>query len=154
MIKTYDDVLPEPLLDFIRFEVDNLSFRKHTSTREMFDKGIYFFASVEENLLSHRFLFNIFCQKYNLPNKDVKRSYTNCYPPLTSGEFHEDDGDQTFLFFPDKTENKKGGTSFLDGTTIEYKTNRLIIFDASLPHKADKNESNQMRHSIAWKTLI
>ncbi len=73
MIKTYDDVLPEPLLDFIRTEVDNLSFRKHTSTREMFDKGIYFFASVEENLLSHRFLFNIFCVNYNLPNKNGKK---------------------------------------------------------------------------------
>ena len=43
---------------------------------------------------------------------------------------------------------------FEDGTKGEFKTNRLIVFDAKILHKANINLSNEMRHSIAWKTLI
>ena len=77
----------------------------------------------------------------------------NCYPPGIEGEFHCDDGDYTFLFYPDEVEKDKGSTLFKDGTEIEYKTNRLLIFNARLLHKAAKNLSNEMRHTIAWKTL-
>ena len=70
------------------------------------------------------------------------------------GNFHQDDADVTFLFYPDENEKDKGGTEFKDVTKVDYKTNRLIIFDARIWHKANTNLSNEMRHSIAWKTLI
>ena len=47
-----------------------------------------------------------------------------------------------------------GDLEFKDGPTITYKTNRLVVFEANLFHKARKNLSSNMRHTIAWKTLI
>ena len=89
-------------------------------------------------------------------SNQVIRSYVNCYPPQIGGNFHQDDGDHTYLFFPDESENieKLGDLQFKDGPTVSYKTNRLVVFDAKLHHRADQNLTNQLRHTIAWKTLI
>tara|TARA_R100000781_G_scaffold77752_1_gene48114 strand:+ start:1522 stop:1974 length:453 start_codon:yes stop_codon:yes gene_type:complete len=146
--KIFDDVLSNDLLNFIRREMELMRWEKGRS-----NQGIdSFFNCTTTSYLSHNFLFKLFLQKYSLPYK-LLRSYVNCYPPGIEGEFHCDDGDYTFLFYPDEVEKDKGSTVFKDGTKIEYKTNRLLIFNARLLHKAAKNLSNEMRHTIAWKTL-
>ena len=152
-IKVFDNVLENSFLEFIREELDILTWitqqSQSTSSKTIND---LFFRSSQENFFSHQFLYNFFCKKYNLTNKFL-RSYVNCHPPQSSGGFHNDDGDMTLLFYPDKNEKNKGGTEFKDGTKVDYKTNRLIIFDAKILHKANINLSNEMRYSIAWKTL-
>ena len=153
-VKVFDSVLENSFLNFIREEINILSWSKHQSKKNLNNKkNPMFFASTQENLLSHQFLFNYFCDKYNLSNK-LLRAYVNCHPPYSGGQFHADDGDMTFIFYPDEKVKNKGGTEFEDGTKVDYKSNRLIIFDAKLFHKASENLSNEMRHSIAWKTLI
>ena len=114
-----------------------------------------FFASDTANHSTHDFLLKLFNEKYNLPYKKL-RSYVNCYPSQASGNLHSDDGDYTYLFFPDKYDDMKniGDLEFKDGPTITYKTNRLVVFDAKLFHRAHKNLTANMRHTIAWKTLI
>ncbi len=151
-IKIYDNVLENSFLEFIREELNALTWVKQSSKFTENKNCNWFFSSARENLFSHLFLYKLFCIKYNLTNKPL-RSYVNCHPPQSSGDFHEDDGDMTFLFYPDENEENKGGTEFKDGTKIDYKTNRLIIFDAKILHKANINLSNEMRYSIAWKTL-
>ena len=47
---------------------------------------------------------------------------------------------------------KLGDLQFQNGPTIAYKTNRLVIFDAKLFHKANQNLTDHYRHTIAWKT--
>mgnify|MGYP003136228072 FL=1 len=148
-IKVFDNVLENSFLEFIREELNMLTWITHKSKKT--DENL-FFASAQENLFTHKFLYNLFCKKYNLSNR-LLRSYVNCYPPQSFGNFHPDDGDVTLLFYPDENEKNKGGTEFEDGTKVEFKTNRLIIFDAKILHKANINSSNEMRYSIAWKTL-
>ena len=156
-VKVFDSVLENSFLNFIREEINILAWTKVQSVDPVVlkegKKNPVFFASTRENPLSHQFLFNYFCDKYNLSNKFL-RAYVNCHPPYSGGQFHADDGDMTFIFYPDEKVKNKGGTEFEDGTKVDYKSNRLIIFDAKLFHKASENLSNEMRHSIAWKTLI
>ena len=152
-VKVFDSVLENSFLNFIREEINILAWSKQQSNLNNKKNPVFFFASTQENLLSHQFLFNYFCDKYNLSNK-LLRAYVNCHPPYSGGQFHADDGDMTFIFYPDEKVKNKGGTEFEDGTKVDYKSNRLIIFDAKLFHKASENLSNEMRHSIAWKTLI
>ena len=156
-IKVFDSVLENSFLNFIREEINILGWVKHQSidlNNNKIDPNKHvFFASSQENLFSHQFLLDYFCSKYNLSNKCL-RSYVNCHPPHSGGEFHADTGDMTFIFYPDEKVKNKGGTEFEDGTKVDYKSNRLVIFDANLLHKANENLSSEMRHSIAWKTLI
>lgn len=152
-IKVFDNVLENSLLEFIREELSILTWAIQKSYPTDSQETNLFFVSTEQNLLTHQFLYKIFCRKYNLSNK-LSRSYVNCHPPQSFGDFHRDDGDITLLYYPDENEKNKGGTEFEDGTKVEFKTNRLIVFDAKILHKANINLSNEMRHSIAWKTLI
>jgi|TARA_R100000482_G_C5128749_1_gene150472 hypothetical protein len=152
-IEVFDDVLENSLLEFVREELNILTWMQQKSHLLKTDEKMnFFFASVEQNLFTHQFLYNLICKKYNISNK-FSRSYVNCHPPHSSGNFHTDDGDLTLLFYPDKNEKNKGGTEFKDATNVDYKTNRLIIFDAKILHKANINLSNEMRYSIAWKTI-
>ena len=151
-IKTLDDVISKDLLRLVQAETRWLNYTKHES---VIGDGNFFFYSDTNNHPTHKILFDIFNEKLNL-NFKLLRSYVNCYPPQIGGNFHHDDGHQTYLFFPDDSNNieKLGDLQFKDGPTISYKTNRLVVFDAKLTHKAAKNLTNQMRHTIAWKTSI
>ena len=147
----YDDVLSDDLLHFIQEEIDNMDWEVHQTYDDSKDKN-FSFACKTDNFLSHQYLFNFFCKKYSLTFKKL-RSYVNCYPSQAEGKFHPDDGDYTFLFYPDQETKGKGATIFKNNQEVEYKTNRLLIFDSRLIHRAGKNLSQEMRHSIAWKTL-
>lgn len=151
-VRTFDDVLSEDLLDLVQTELKLFMYQKHSSTE---DDTNLFFASDTVNHSTHDFLLKLFNDKYKLPYKKL-RSYVNCYPSQVGGDFHSDDGDYTYLFFPDDYEDMKniGDLEFKDGPTITYKTNRLVVFDANLLHRARKNLTPNMRHTIAWKTLI
>ncbi len=151
-IRVYDDVLSTDLLHFIQKEISTFSWQKHRGNTNNNEDEKLFFACDTTNYLSHHHLFDLFCKNFSLVYKKL-RSYVNCYPYQASSSFHSDDGDYTFLFYPDKETIGKGATIFKDKCKVEYKTNRLIIFDARILHKAEKNLSKQMRHSIAWKTL-
>lgn len=156
-IRVFDDVISEDYLDFLRDEISGMPWLKQAAiplyTRKDFYEKAAFFLADTSGYSSHTNLFNLFCRKFSLNNQLI-RSYVNCYPPQCSGEFHPDDGDYTFLFFPDNNDKDKGGTAFKNKETVEYKTNRLIVFKGEILHKAEKNNSLEMRHSIAWKTMV
>jgi len=151
-VKTIDNVISKDLLRLVQEELRWMQYTKHES---VVGDGNVFFNSETSGHSTHQILFEIFNEKLNLNHK-VIRSYVNCYPPQIGGNFHQDDGDHTYLFFPDESENieKLGDLQFKDGATVSYKTNRLVVFDAKLHHRADQNLTNQLRHTIAWKTLI
>jgi hypothetical protein len=66
---------------------------------------------------------------------------------------HCDDGDFTFLFFPTSWKDEYKGRLLFNDQQINYKENRLVIFDTKLNHKAEINKAKKMRYSIAWKTV-
>lgn len=74
------------------------------------------------------------------------RIYMNCNPFGTNGYIHQDDGDMTAVYYPciHWEIEWEGGTCFYkeeDGKYdaiqyASYRPNRLVIFDAKIPHRA------------------
>ena len=89
------------------------------------------------------------------------RYYSNSHTYGIDGPIHHDDGDVTAIFYPhDKwTPEWEGGTAIYnkDKTQcLEYVTvqpNRLLLFDASLPHRAMPltRECYEIRASVVIK---
>ena len=150
MIKVFDDVLSEDLLNFVSLDIRDASWNVQSSNVE--DNPNFFICDTTGLLLSS-YLLSIFNDKKYTKTIRLLRSYINCYPPHSHGEFHRDDGNETLLFFTDEwDENFKGDLLFKDKDPVPYKRNRLVVFDSNLEHKADTNLSNKNRHTIAWKT--
>jgi len=84
------------------------------------------------------------------------RAYLNIQHQGMDGVFHDDDGDVTMLLMI--TDNpKKGGGEFEyknekgDIIKIEYKQNRLIIFDSKIKHRGLAYKENKPRITLVIK---
>ena len=92
------------------------------------------------------------------------RYYSNSHTYGVDGPIHRDDGDVTAIYYPcqDWKTDWEGGTSFyneaIDDCTryATYKFNRLVIFKASIPHRAMPvtRECYELRTSIVFKTQM
>tara|TARA_Y100000004_G_C8653029_1_gene301895 strand:+ start:50 stop:523 length:474 start_codon:yes stop_codon:yes gene_type:complete len=87
------------------------------------------------------------------------RAYLNIQHQGMDGMFHDDDGDVTMLVMI--TDNpKKGGGEFEyknekgDIIKIEYKQNRLIIFDSKIKHRGLAYKENKPRITLTFKNKI
>tara|TARA_Y100001972_G_C7437278_1_gene224661 strand:+ start:91 stop:543 length:453 start_codon:yes stop_codon:yes gene_type:complete len=149
MVKVFDNVLSSDFLDFINREILIMQWELHHSTVE---DPANFFKCTTTPYLSHQFLFEFFSKKYFSINKLIE-SYVNCYPPECEGTMHYDPGNFTFLFFPHSWKDEYKGRLLFENEKIDYKENRLIIFNTKLSHKAEINKAKKMRFSIAWKTV-
>jgi hypothetical protein len=105
-------------------------------------------------------LINYIAQKaiIELLNKpfNILRSYINIQHQGADGSFHIDDGDVTLLLMI--TESPKipsGEFEYIDQNNniqkIEYKQNRLIIFDAKIQHRGLSYKENTPRITLAYK---
>jgi len=150
ILLTFDNVVSEDFLNFIRKEIKTMKWGlAHTFESE----SSTFFYCDTDNYISHQFLFDLFIKKTSLSYKPT-RSYVNCYPKGSEGTMHADDGHCTFLFFTDEwNQEYKGSLLFENNKKVEYKANRLVVYNANLKHKAETHLADKMRHSIAWKTL-
>tara|TARA_R100001509_G_C4776027_1_gene184645 strand:+ start:58 stop:522 length:465 start_codon:yes stop_codon:yes gene_type:complete len=154
MIKVYDNVLSEDLLNFIKEEILGTQWTVHGSNDPFGTKNGFFYC-ITTNWLSHNYLLKLFNKNKMTKTDELLRSYVNCYPPQSQGEFHTDDGMQTLLFFTDDWEDKwQGEVMFKDNDSVDYVKNRLVVFDSTIEHKANINFSYKNRHTIAWKTTI
>lgn len=89
------------------------------------------------------------------------RYYSNSHTYGVDGPIHHDDGDVTAIFYPHNTWKAEweGGTAIYDKNKkqcLSYVTvqpNRLVLFDASLPHRAMPltRECYEIRASIVVK---
>lgn len=87
------------------------------------------------------------------------RAYINIQHQDMDGVFHNDDGDVTMLLMI--TNNpKKGGGEFEyidekgDVVKVEYKQNRLIIFDSKIKHRGLSYNEPNPRITLAFKNKI
>ena len=92
------------------------------------------------------------------PTKIV-RAYCNFQTFGQHGDFHEDDGEWTYLIYinPEWTYGHGGGTEFqtMDMTSVvSYPVfNRVIKFNAKFNHRALPNiRTDSMRYTVAFKT--
>jgi SM-20-related protein len=94
----------------------------------------------------------------------MSRHYSNSHTYGQDGVIHEDDGDITVLYYPCKNwkTHWEGGTAFYTPEWDDcikyasYKFNRLVLFKASIPHRAMPvtRECYELRTSVVFKTNI
>ena len=95
---------------------------------------------------------------------DFARAYINAHTYGTDGMIHHDDGDYTAIYYPvsDWNVEWEGGTCFYnkDQTDVihynAYVPNRLVIFDAKIPHRAMPlaRECHKLRSVVVFKCII
>jgi Rps23 Pro-64 3,4-dihydroxylase Tpa1-like proline 4-hydroxylase len=91
----------------------------------------------------------------------VKRIYCNGQTACQSGVPHTDDGDMTFLYYPNLEWGTMWGGALLfmeDDEiikTVSYKPNRAVVFPSNIWHCADAPNKlvTDLRISLAYKLL-
>ena len=140
MYKHYDNFLEEHVAQLVDFEMKEV-------------KGEYDYEFIEP-------IWN------NIKNVDstleLERAYLNAHTYGIEPHIHRDDGDVTLIYYPrlDWKIDWGGGTAIYndDVTEIEKhfvnKGNRIIMFDANLPHQAQpvSRLCFQLRTCIVFKT--
>ena len=120
---------------------------------------IWHVDDLEKNTYFSDYIFNIICEKLNR-NFLVKRIYANGQTANMCGTPHQDDGDLTFLYYPNPFWDVKdqGHLVFLSSDTevdkiVTYKPNRAVTFPASAIHYGDAphRKFNGLRISLAYK---
>ena len=168
MIDVYDDVLEEHNAILIDDEVKKLSWKydypsepskpnKHWHilcghNKEECDAASYNWAHS---------LFDMFVNKFDFKSKyDVvgyERIYCNAHTHGIEPHLHIDDGDFTMIYYPRMDWKKEwGGGTLVDETLVPYAGNRLVVFTASLPHKAMpvSRECYQLRTCVVFKCNV
>jgi hypothetical protein len=154
-IKVISDFLEKELSDFL-YEY----FLKipHCYGHSSNNGGNNFYAT---DLNVHDPLINFLCKKIaNQGNKNVRilRSYINIQHVGMDGEFHEDDGDTTYLIMISKTLGENSGQFQIIDEDNNIKSfifvqNRLICFPAKLKHRGlAPLEKNTPRITLVFKT--
>ena len=105
-------------------------------------------------------LFGLICARLGR-RFGVERIYANGQTALQHGAPHLDDGDLTFLYFPNPCwrASWNGSLHFLSGGALDavvpYRPNRAVVFPSSLVHCADAPSKSfpGLRVSLAYKLL-
>jgi SM-20-related protein len=94
----------------------------------------------------------------------MDRWYSNSHTFGQEGPIHRDDGSLTCLYYPteDFLADWEGGTAFYNEDITDcikyasYKFNRMVIFDARIPHRAMPitRDCYKLRTSIVFKTSM
>jgi|TARA_B100002051_G_C16375858_1_gene458047 hypothetical protein len=121
------------------------------------------FENLEQINYFNDFLYKKIIDKLNKKIDSFERIYANGQTSGQCGTLHIDDGDSTFLYYPNpewKTDYQ-GHLIFFNGDEedseacriVEYKPNRAIFFDGKIPHYADAPDRcyNDLRISLAYK---
>jgi len=168
-MKVYDDVLDKQFLDYINHTISLMKWEPHASTTITSQDIPLFFNSItlDENVRKEEFIFlfriivSIIEKEPEVEEKNIllERGYVNLYPYGIGGNWHTDSGytnSRTILFYPSDWKEEYGGaTEFQEtGEKVEYKKNRLVIFDGTKPHRSAVHQNPQNRYTIAYKTNI
>ncbi len=166
-MKIYDNVLDKQFLDYINHMIFNMKWEPHASTTSQ--TLPYFFNSItiDENVKREEFVFlfriisSILEKEPEVKGKNIllERGYVNLYPFGIGGDWHTDSGytnSRTILFYPSDWKKEYGGaTEFQEtGEKVEYKKNRLLMFDGTRPHRSAIHHNPKNRYTIAYKTNI
>ena len=154
-VEVFDNFLEKDLITFLNnYFLSIPHYYGHTSNK----KGNFFYAT---NLDVNDPLISFLCKKIvnkKKNNIEILRVYINIQHLEMNGEFHEDDGDTTYLVMISKTLNEKSGEFQIIDKNNELKTfnfvqNRLIMFSSNLKHRGmAPSEKNTPRITLVFKT--
>ena len=154
-----DDFLCDDFVEHIQDVIPNLGYTPHGSVGKL-----NFFNSI--GTWPQTDAFNYVSKKIKnliyIKNVSIGRVYVNLHPSGINhgGVFHVDEDTSgrfnetiTALYYPyDWDEKYGGGTEFEDGTIVEYKRNRLVLFGANKKHRGMEHSNPDMfRYTVAFK---
>ena len=148
--KVFDPLLIAHLNDFILKSKMNLQCSDEGDGSQFLQTNF----SLEDPLIQYLAIkiFNSFDEK--IKNKSVRRAYANIQFAGMDGCFHKDDGDYTGLLMVSKTLDKGDGCFVTEKESVDFVSNRVIVFNAKEKHKgnAPKDNSKGPRITLAFKT--
>ena len=175
MIDVYDNVLEEHNALLIDDEVKKIQWNyDYHSEPSKPNKHWHVFCGHEEKECTeagyewaHQ-LFDFIMNKLDFRNKysveNYERIYCNAHTHGLEPHIHVDDGDFTMIYYPrlDWKIEWGGGTLIYNEVTPEidkhvpYRGNRLIVFDAFLPHQAEpvSRQCYELRTCVVFKCNI
>ncbi len=169
-VDVYDDVLESHISEFIDISIRDLSWKYEYPSnkskpgyhwhilaghdpKSVVDNGFEWLQPIWDVA---KFKFD-FKEKYGLDN--YIRLYLNAHTYGLSPNWHTDDGDFTMIYYPRMDwQQDWGGGTMVEGTLgvheyVEYKGNRLMVFDAKLSHQAQPvhRECHDLRTVVVFK---
>ena len=166
-MKIYDDILDKQFLDYINHSLLSMKWIPHASTSDQEIPLFFNTTTIDENVRKEEYVFlfhiitSIIEKEPEVEGKNIllERGYVNLYPYGIGGDWHTDSGytnSRTILFYPSDWKEEYGGaTEFQEtGEKVEYKKNRLLMFDGTKPHRSAVHYNPKNRYTIAYKTNI
>jgi len=168
MIDVYDNVLENHVAELIDMEMKKLSWKYDYNSQigqpnkhwhilaghdetEIKENNLEWLLPIWETAL-HKYDFE---NKYNVTN--YIRMYMNAHTHGIEPHLHVDDGDFTMIYYPRLDwKLEYGGGTLVDGQLLHNFGNRLIVFDAYLPHMAMpvSRQCYQLRTCVVFKCNI
>jgi hypothetical protein len=117
---------------------------------------------LEEEPFFREELYSLICERLGRTFDGIERVYANGQTAHQSGHPHQDDGDVTFLYYPNPVWERSwdGSLLFLKGgdvvQTVRYMPNRALLFPAKLVHYAEAPSESftGLRVSLAYKLRV
>ena len=151
----FSENIREEIYDLLRYG-SNWSFNGGREGRRFWHVN-----KLEDDIFFNTYLFKIICDELD-KNFSIGRIYANGQTANQCGNPHYDDGDITFLYYPNpnwKLEDQ-GHLIFLEGDNdvsniVTYKSNRAILFPSGIKHYSDAPHRlfSGLRISLAYKLL-
>ena len=168
MIDYYDNFLEEHVAQLIDMQIREVSWKyDYDSKPNGTQKHWHVFCghNMDEcNQNGYEFIVPIWEKIKNVINVELERVYLNAHTFGIEPHIHTDDGDITMIYYPrlDWKIEWGGGTAIYNDKVTEIDThlvnkgNRLIMFDAHLPHQAQpiNRECYQLRTCVVFKTKL
>lgn len=164
MIEVYDDFFSEEIQHQIyTFLMDTGGWRLSGGSSI---SRFWHFDELEKNDYFSDFLYKKITSNLDKKFTGFRRIYANGQTAGQCGVPHTDDGDLTFLYYPNLEWgiNYQGHLIFLNSDAadievdriVEYKSNRALLFDGKVPHYADAPSRcyNDLRISLAYKLIL
>ena len=158
-VEVFDNFFSEE----IHNEIDDLMFRpKWILTGGEHPSRFWHMDNLEEEEYFNTFLFKKICEKLNVKVKGFNRIYANGQTAGQSGVPHIDDGDLTFLYYPNRCWDLtwQGHLIFIEDDEpnhiVAYKPNRAVLFPGDILHYAQAPDRMfaGLRVSLAYKLFI
>ena len=163
MIDVYDDVLEEHNAILIDDEVKKLSWKyDYHSEPSKPNKHWHVLCGHDFKELTangYDWADHIFNAAKSKLNKELtyERIYCNAHTHGIEPHLHIDDGEFTMIYYPRLDWHKEwAGGTMVDGELVQYVGNRLVIFDAHLPHQAMpvSRECYELRTNVVFKCHV
>jgi Rps23 Pro-64 3,4-dihydroxylase Tpa1-like proline 4-hydroxylase len=167
-LKIYDNVLEDHVAELIHLQMKEVYWKyDYHSEKKGINKHWHVLCGENENeVIQNGFsfvlpLWETAFHKYDFKSTydvlEYKRVYLNAHTHGIEPHEHTDDGDFTMIYYPRLDWEKDwGGGTRVDEDLVPYVGNRLIVFNATVPHQAMpvSRQCYELRSVIVFKTYI